>query len=345
MSAITTQPGAYGRASDGTALLVPHAIAAIFPAVQGPDLHALAEDIRQNGLQESITLYESKILDGHARYRACLQAQVVPHFRQYEGDNALAFVISANLRRRHLSEGQRTMIAANIEGFRHGGDRRSSDQGAKLHLDRDKAAKLLNVSTRSIANAAIVRDRGIPELQRAVLQGQVTVSPAATFARQEACDQQRWIEKNIDVRRAVRAFRSQGAAKGPYQDLLASIGATEKLMRHSVTKIVAEIPDEQRRSMAALIERFKSFFTGLDAETRKSTSGEVNGTGDDRAQIRALLAKARKSFGRANRIGIMQAVIPKLTVAQLEILRAGEFGPAAKIAAERTRGQTKSGSS
>jgi hypothetical protein len=179
------------------------------------------------------------------------------------------------------------MIAAKIESFRHGGDRRRSEQDAKVHVDRDKAATLLNVSPRSVANAAIVRDQGLHKLQHAVLQGKVAVSSAATFAQQELREQQRWIEENIDVRCAVRAFKRQHSPKGLYEDLLSSIAATEKLMRHSVTKIVSEIPDEQRRSMAAMVERFRNFFTGLDAEMHNGS--KVHGAArDDRAQLLAL---------------------------------------------------------
>jgi hypothetical protein len=42
------------------------------------------------------------------------------------------------------------MIAAKVEGFRHGGDRRSAVQGEKLQLDRETLAKLFNVSSRSV---------------------------------------------------------------------------------------------------------------------------------------------------------------------------------------------------
>ena len=311
--------------------LAPHTFATIFPTVDGSELHALAEDIRQHGLREPITLYQEKILDGRARYDACIRSRVEPRFREYEGDSALEFVISANLRRRHLNTAQRTMIAAKVEGFRHGGDRRSAVQAENLQLDREAAAKLLNVSSRSVASAAIVRDHGIPQLQHAVLQGKVAVSSAAAFAQQDPLLQQRWLEDNIlDVRRAVRAFQHRRTPRGPYEDLLASITATQKLMRHSVTEIVASIPDERRHSMAIVAERLKAFFTGLDDEMRKGIAPV-----DDLHQIRALLARARKSSGRTDRATIIQAVLPQLTVAQLEIVRSGKLGRPASIAAHR----------
>jgi len=73
-----------------------------------------------------------------------------------------AFVVSLNLHRRHLSESQRGMVAAKLETLEHGGNRRC-DQDANLHVEpvtRAKAAELLNVSTRTVAAAAKVKDAG-----------------------------------------------------------------------------------------------------------------------------------------------------------------------------------------
>ena len=64
------------------------------------------------------------------------------------------------------------MVAARLETMRHRGDRRS-EQDANLHVSRDEAAAILNVSTRTVAHAAVVRDHAAPELQRAVDQGKI----------------------------------------------------------------------------------------------------------------------------------------------------------------------------
>src|SRR5207245_1318802 len=58
--------------------------------------------------------------------------------------------------------------------MRNGGDGRS-DQDANLQVDRKAAAIMLNVSERSVASAAIVRDKATPELQAAVEQGHICV--------------------------------------------------------------------------------------------------------------------------------------------------------------------------
>jgi ParB-like chromosome segregation protein Spo0J len=82
-----------------------HPLANVFPLLEGKEFDALVADIKANGLRERITLYEDKILDGRDRYRACLEAGIAVKIEDFEGDeaDALAFVISKNIHRRHLT--------------------------------------------------------------------------------------------------------------------------------------------------------------------------------------------------------------------------------------------------
>ncbi len=72
-------------------------------------------DIREHGLREPITLHpDGSILDGRNRYRACQKAGVEPRFRTVK-DDLLAFVISENIRRRHLQKAQGAAIVGLAE--------------------------------------------------------------------------------------------------------------------------------------------------------------------------------------------------------------------------------------
>src|SRR5262249_19529426 len=106
-----------------TAELEFHPLANIFPLMEGQEFEALIEDIRAAGLHEKITLYEGCILDGRNRYRACKAVGIditTLEFYEYDGPDPLGFVISLNLARRHLSESQRAMIAAQCANMRQG---------------------------------------------------------------------------------------------------------------------------------------------------------------------------------------------------------------------------------
>jgi len=93
-----------------------HSAATLFPLLEGEELQDLAEDIRRNGLDQSIVLHEGKVLDGRNRLRACEIAGVEPRFTQWEGTgDPTDWVVSTNLHRRHLTTSQRALIAVELK--------------------------------------------------------------------------------------------------------------------------------------------------------------------------------------------------------------------------------------
>jgi hypothetical protein len=174
-----------------------HPVAALFPEMTPEELHELAEDIRASGLAHPIVRDRNgTILDGLNRLRACELAGVEPRFEIFEGEDPIAFIVSSNLKRRHLNESQRAMVGSGLANMAHGGDRRSDEAtqarqdggrpiakaAANLPLEKltqAAVAATLNVSERSVRHAGIVRKRGSPDLILAVEQGKVSVSAAA----------------------------------------------------------------------------------------------------------------------------------------------------------------------
>lgn len=94
--------------------LEPHHFSQMFPPISGEDFTRLAHDIKTNGMHQPIVRYQGKILDGNNRYRACDLAKIEPTFADFDGTDAQAqaYVISANIHRRHLTaEKKRELIA------------------------------------------------------------------------------------------------------------------------------------------------------------------------------------------------------------------------------------------
>ncbi len=155
-----------------------HELSNIFPLIAGAEFEALKVDIAANGIREPIILHEGKVLDGRNRLRAARAAGIEPAVIRYQGADPLAYVISLNLHRRHLSESQRAMVAANIVTMKQG-----SNQHSPIgETSQAKAAELLNVGKRSVERAAQVRAEGTPALNARVLDGSLSVSAGVDIA-------------------------------------------------------------------------------------------------------------------------------------------------------------------
>src|SRR5215831_4796917 len=101
-----------------------HPLSHLFPLLEGVEFDELVADIKANGLHEPIVLYDGMILDGRNRYRACREAGVPVTTVKPDIKDPTAYVISANIRRRHLTaEQKRDLIAKLIKAAPEKSDR------------------------------------------------------------------------------------------------------------------------------------------------------------------------------------------------------------------------------
>jgi len=184
-----------------------HPYAEIFPLLEGEEFGELVADIKAHGIREPIWIYEGQIIDGRSRYRASEIAGVDCPMREYMGDDPIAFVVSLNLKRRHLNEAQRAMVAAKLANLELG-DNQHNKQGTSIEV----SSRLLNVSRASVERAKTVQRDGAPELQAAVERGQVSVSAAADIAT-ESPEQQREIvaRGEREILEAAKRIRGERA--------------------------------------------------------------------------------------------------------------------------------------
>jgi hypothetical protein len=126
-----------------------------------------------------------------SRARACRELGLDLRLRDWDGHGSLvAFVVSLNLHRRHLSESQRALVAARIKPLFEAEAKqrmlagKAIDPMANLPQGpaRDQAAAILGVSPRSVEAAGNVLKQGTPELIQGVESGQVSVSAASDLA-------------------------------------------------------------------------------------------------------------------------------------------------------------------
>lgn len=165
-----------------------HPAANIFPMMSTASLNDLAEDIQENGLKEPIVFYDGKLLDGRNRFLACKLAGIEPDAAEIDVDgdfDPVAWVLSMNLHRRHLSETQREAIAAKVANLKHGDVKSQKDdpQNCASHKTVNEAAEQLNVKPRSVENAKSAIKGGCDELIHAMEAGEIPSSTAANLVK------------------------------------------------------------------------------------------------------------------------------------------------------------------
>lgn len=212
-----------------------HPIADIFPMMSRREFDELVADIDAHGQQVPIWTFNGSIIDGRNRYKACLKLNLVPMMIEWEGDESelVSFIVSLNLKRRHLKTSQRGAVAAKLANMPN---HRPLDKDANLHTSKVEAAELLNVSPRTVADAKVVLDKGSPELIEAVEQGSVAVSAAAEVAKEYANEpeRQREIVETGTVKEAAKAIKEsknpvETESDGPREILTAVISEVETL--------------------------------------------------------------------------------------------------------------------
>ena len=188
-----------------------HPVANVFPMMSDAEIDDLARDILENGQREPVWMYQGQVIDGRNRIAACERIGRLPNTREFVGadDELLPFVISLNLKRRHLSESQRAMVAANIATLPRGANQHASIEAPT----QQQAADMLNVSRAAVQRAAKVREDAAPELVQAVHAGRVSVSAAADVAELPKQEQAEVVARGeaeiLAVAKEIRAKRAE----------------------------------------------------------------------------------------------------------------------------------------
>jgi hypothetical protein len=169
-----------------------HRLAKYFPILEGEEFDLLVEDIRKNGQLEPIVTVDGEILDGVNRYAACQKLGIEPVTKEYQGTDPLGYVISENIRRRHMDVSQRSMLAQEMlpefekeakerqrEGEIKGGKARQEIGHVAIgpkepQRARDSVATLFGVSGQTIQRAKRIKAEA-PEKVDDIIKGKTTV--------------------------------------------------------------------------------------------------------------------------------------------------------------------------
>lgn len=180
-----------------------HPLCELFPLIEGEEFDALCEDVQQHGLLEPITTYDGAIIDGRNRYRACKKTGIEPKYTEWNGKGSLlGFVVSKNIRRRHMNSGQLAFLTVECEKIianeikekekerlkePRNTNKNQKQTCEKIHKSRDalkEAAELTGTNRHYVADAKkILKDN--PEEAKKVMSGEKTLSEAKHEIKQE----------------------------------------------------------------------------------------------------------------------------------------------------------------
>jgi N6-adenosine-specific RNA methylase IME4 len=182
----------------------------------GEEFQALKSDISKNGQIEPVWLHpDGSIIDGRNRYKACIELDRDPIFRTWDGSGSLiAFVVSLNLHRRHLTAMQKAAVAVDMLPLLEAeAKERQREAGEQTHghrwknkddiqlveklpqavLDekkkqgqenksREQAAKLIGTSPRYVSDMKRYKNEA-PEIYEAAKTGKINGSQAAEILK------------------------------------------------------------------------------------------------------------------------------------------------------------------
>ena len=161
-------------------MLNQHPLSAAFPAMSAEDFSALVEDIKTNGQREPIMVLDGMVLDGWHRYSACEQLGIKAQTFTFPSDkDPVAFVLSHNLHRRHLTASQRAAAVVACSEWAPRGKPAAKPEMVSGLREKDMA-KVAGTSDRTIRDAKVAHKAG---LGPAVKDGAMTAHEAAQVVR------------------------------------------------------------------------------------------------------------------------------------------------------------------
>jgi len=189
----------------------------LIPPMSEEDYHNLLEDIKRNGILQPIDItYNNVILDGHHRVKAAKELGIkeievrIPELLYVDEDE---YLISVAMNRRHLTEGQKAVLANN---YREILSKKAKEQRARIA-----------VTQREINRGNILEETVSPEMDKEEERSRKIAS-------------ERWKVSEWNVRIAQEI---QKKAPKVYEKL-----GSGELQIHEA-KIIAQLPEDKREAV------------------------------------------------------------------------------------------------
>ncbi|MEI8248655.1 MAG: ParB N-terminal domain-containing protein [Lentisphaerota bacterium] len=171
-----------------------HEFADAFPLTEGKEFEQLKRSIEADGQQIPVIMYQGKLLDGRNRLLACRELGRMVNYVEWHGHGtAEEMILAINLRRRHLTTGQKAAIAVKLLPFIEqqaakrmiagtaADPREKFPQGKSVDL----AGEQVGVSGRSVGKAQEILTAS-PDIFQQLFIGELTLAQAQIRIKTQA---------------------------------------------------------------------------------------------------------------------------------------------------------------
>ena len=180
-----------------------HWFAATFPMLEGEELDDLVDSIRDNGLRQHIVLDTAgQLIDGRNRLKACVLAGVEPTYTTVDAE-PIAYILGANVTRRHLSKGQCAMAHA----FAHPEPENENGNGGRGR----KTTENFSEFSAKLAQQARFVLRHAPNIAVKVMKGLSSLQDAYATAMTEKRERDEFEQDRKQTRDSVDVIVAIGA--------------------------------------------------------------------------------------------------------------------------------------
>jgi hypothetical protein len=256
-----------------------HPLSALSGDYTPEEFLALQDSIASDGVQEKVQIFEGMILDGWNRYSIAAGLGMDCPTEEFAGtlEEAKAFVLRKHTRR-NWTPSQRAACVAAIRSWLPGGRPKSAppeNPAPGAEFSTEQLAAEARVSPRTMERAKTVARKAVPQVQKAVIDGDVSLKKAEKIAalpkkdQEEALKRPAWRPVPPVPRPVVGATMDAFAEMKEKQAILA-----EEVDRLTDRLAVAcmEATDEERRLAAETLAELRATVKRQEAEIRALTS-------------------------------------------------------------------------
>lgn len=279
--------------------LTQHPIAADFPRPTDEEFQALLNDIKQNGQQEPILVFQKKVLDGWSRYRACRELKITPKMKEYDGIVPPEVLVdSFNLHRRHLTPAQRAAYAVKRAPLYEAEAQRRAEAGRKKGSETARARRLGQTSVNgSLPKEQPRKKLALTEAARAYKAGINAVAELRSIqkANPEVFELAEKGKINVAQAKRISEFPSQAKTEA-VKEIVEGRKATDVIKVIEANQSAAEqglkLAVKVAESAAALkgqVERLLAFYAEKQVQPKGPTLGALVTSKKDLEKAAALL--------------------------------------------------------